>query len=96
MIFIVGSLEFVQDQEAGSDGWGNEEDLHDGVVERDIGSKQVKVASQKDQHEQDLWTTWKQMNVFSPRKSNSGLKLTASDWQGVKLSRRPRVPLFQL
>ena len=54
VIFVISSFELVEDQVACSDGRYDKEELHDSVVERDESGEQVKVASHKNQHKQDL------------------------------------------
>jgi len=54
MIAVVGCLEFEQHEINGSVGGGDEEDLHDGVVDRNEVGQQVQVARREDQRKQDL------------------------------------------
>lgn len=51
---IVGGLELDLHQEDNVEGRCDEEHLHDGVVERDIGRKQISVSRQKDRRVQRL------------------------------------------
>ena len=54
MIPIVGGLKLGEHEIAGSDGRGEEEDLHGRVVNRDEARDEVQVTSQEHEREQNL------------------------------------------
>ena len=56
VVLVVGGSELCQNEIAGSDGGDDEEDLHDGVVEGDVGGQQIQVAGHEDHREQQLRT----------------------------------------
>jgi len=48
LFLVMSGLEGNQHHVANVDGGGDEEDLHDGVVEGDVGEEEVRVPSHKD------------------------------------------------
>ncbi len=54
MIAVVGGLKLEQHEIDGAEGGGKEEDLHDGVVNRDEVGQQIQVPRRKNQREQNL------------------------------------------
>ena len=54
MIAVVGRLEFEQHEIDGSIRGGDEEDLHDGVVNRNEVGQQIQVARREHERKQDL------------------------------------------
>jgi len=57
MIAVVGGLEFEQHEIHGPVRGGDEEDLHDGVVDRDEVRQQIQVTRREHEREQDLRLT---------------------------------------
>jgi hypothetical protein len=54
MVAVVGGLELDIHQIDGGGGGADEEDLHDGVVDRDVVGEQVQVARHKHDEEENL------------------------------------------
>ena len=57
MIAVVGGLEFEQHEIHGPVRGGDEEDLHDGVVDRDEVRQQIQVTRREHERKQDLRLT---------------------------------------
>ncbi len=71
MIAVVGGLELEEHQVAGSDGCGEEEDLHRRVIQGDEVGEEVQVAREEDQREQRLGATWIE-NIIIARREGEG------------------------
>ena len=56
MVPIIGGLKLGEHEIAGSDGRGEEEDLHGRVVDRDEARDEIQVTSQEHEGEQNLGT----------------------------------------
>ena len=54
MIAVVGGLKLEQHEIDGAEGGGEEEDLHDGVVNRDEVGQQIQITRREDKRKQDL------------------------------------------
>ena len=62
MVVVVGGLELHVHEIDSSDRWGEEEDFHGCVVQRDEVGEEVQVARQEHEGEQHLGAAWNEEN----------------------------------